>query len=41
MTEKFFARINNESFLRGANERNTRKRQEVIFARAFEALRAA
>ena len=34
----FLARINVENFLRGANERNTRLRQEVIFARAFEAL---
>ena len=35
----FLARINNENFLRGANERNTRLRQEGIFARASEALR--
>ena len=36
----FRARINNENFLRGATERNTYKRQEVIFARGFEAARA-
>ena len=36
----FLARINNENFLSGANERNTRQRQEVIFARASKALRA-
>ena len=32
--------INNENFLRGATEQNTRLRQEVIFARASEAMRA-
>ena len=36
----FLARSNNENFLRGAIERNTRLRQEAIFARASEALRA-
>ena len=36
----FLARINNENFLRGANERNTRLRQEVIFSGASKALRA-
>ena len=38
--KNFLARINNENFLRGATERNIRSRQEVIFARASEALRA-
>ena len=36
----FFIRINNEKFLRGATERNTHQRQEVIFVRASEALKA-
>ena len=36
----FLARINNENFLRGPTERNTRQRQAVIFARASEALLA-
>ena len=36
----FLARINNENCLRGAIEPNTRLRQEAIFARASQALRA-
>ena len=36
----FLVHINNENFLRDATERNIRSKQEVIFARASEALRA-
>ena len=38
--KNFLALINNENFLRGATEQNTRSRQLVMFARASEALRA-
>ena len=35
----FLNRINNENFVRGTTEQNTRLRQDVSFARASEALR--
>ena len=40
-SRNFLACINNQNFLRGATEQNTHQRQEIIFARAYEALTAS
>ena len=40
MTEISSVALITRIFLKGANERNTRQRQEIIFSRAYEALRA-